>query len=137
MNTHIHAYIHTYIQCTYIHTMYLHTYNVHTYIQCTYIHTMYLHTYVHTHIHIDTACVLHVNVGLAQARPNKITAIFIFQASHDYGCRSHLQVQGSGSRGLEESRGCQRRESQKGQKSLSKLLPRNVIIVYSCACKSA
>ena len=97
------------MQCTYI----IHT-HIHT---CTYIHTYNVHSYVHTHIHIDTACVLHVNVGLAQARPNKITAIFIFQASHDYGCRSHLQVQGSGSRGLEESRGCQGRESQKGQRS--------------------
>ena len=26
---------------------------------------------IHTYIHTDTACVQHVNVGLAQARPNK------------------------------------------------------------------
>ena len=26
--------------------------------------------YIHTYIHTDTACVQHVNVGLAQARPN-------------------------------------------------------------------
>ena len=31
-------------------------------------------TYTHTYIHTDTACVQHVNVGLAQARPNKIIA---------------------------------------------------------------
>ena len=29
-------------------------------------------TYIHTYIHTDTACVQHVNVGLAQARPNYI-----------------------------------------------------------------
>ena len=51
---------------------------IHTYIHTMYIHTMYIHTYVHTHIHIDTACVLHVNVGLAQARPNKITGNIYF-----------------------------------------------------------
>ena len=30
----------------------------------------HIHTYIHTYIHTDTACVQHVNVGLAQARPN-------------------------------------------------------------------
>ena len=30
-----------------------------------------IHMYIHTYIHTDTACVQHVNVGLAQARPNK------------------------------------------------------------------
>ena len=30
----------------------------------------YKHTYIHTYMHTDTACVQHVNVGLAQVRPN-------------------------------------------------------------------
>ena len=28
--------------------------------------------YIQTYMHIDTACVQHVNVGLAQARPNYV-----------------------------------------------------------------
>ena len=31
---------------------------------------IWIHTYIHTYIHTDTACVQHVNVGLAQAHPN-------------------------------------------------------------------
>ena len=30
----------------------------------------YVHTYIHTYIQANTACVQHVNVGLAQARSN-------------------------------------------------------------------
>ena len=30
----------------------------------------YTHTYIHTYIHTDTVRVQHINVGLAQARPN-------------------------------------------------------------------
>ena len=33
---------------------------------------IHIHTYIHTYIHTDTARVQHVNVGLAQARPNNL-----------------------------------------------------------------
>ena len=29
-----------------------------------------IHMYIHTYIHTDTTCIQHINVGLAQARPN-------------------------------------------------------------------
>ena len=35
-------------------------------------------TYIHTYIHTDTARVQHVNVGLAQARPNKEQHVFLY-----------------------------------------------------------
>ena len=43
-------------------------YGTNTYKQ-TYIHT-HIHTYIQTDKQTDTACVQHVNVGLAQAHPN-------------------------------------------------------------------
>ena len=39
-----------------------------------------IHMYIHTYIHTDTACIQHVNVGLAQACPNYTCRVEIASA---------------------------------------------------------
>ena len=53
-------------------------------------------TYVHTYIHTDTACIQHVNVGLAQARPNYTCWVEIASAIDKRGLPLFIYASGKG-----------------------------------------